>query len=93
MEALCRVCVYFSGRVQGVGFRFTTRQIAQEYEVSGYVRNLTDGRVQVVAQGRPAEVDAFLEAVAERLHGHIRKQERSNMQAPWEEAFSDFSIR
>lgn len=69
--------VYFSGRVQGVGFRYATLQVAKEYEVAGYVRNLTDGRVQLEVEGRAAEVTAFVAAVEERMHGYVRKIERT----------------
>jgi acylphosphatase len=69
--------VFFSGRVQGVGFRYTALQVAKEFEVAGWVANLTDGRVQIEAEGRHDEVTAFVTAVEERMHGHVRKTERS----------------
>lgn len=62
----------YSGRVQGVGFRWTARHIAQTFAVTGFVRNLDDGRVQLVAEGTPDELDRLLAAVAERLHDNIR---------------------
>ncbi|HSH09784.1 MAG TPA: acylphosphatase [Oceanipulchritudo sp.] len=65
--------VFFNGRVQGVGFRYHTLQIAKEFEVSGYVRNLDDGRVQVEAEGEEAEVRAFVAEVQDRLSVFIRK--------------------
>ena len=68
--------VFFSGHVQGVGFRFATMQVAKEFEVAGYVRNHPDGRVQLEAEGVEREVAAFVDAVQERMHGHIRKVER-----------------
>jgi acylphosphatase len=74
--------LHFSGRVQGVGFRYTTLQIAKEFEVTGFVRNLPDGRVQLELEGTPAEVRAFVEAVKERMHGHIRKVERTAQRRP-----------
>lgn len=74
--------LHFSGRVQGVGFRYTTLQIAKEFEVTGFVRNLPDGRVQLELEGTPAEVRAFVEAVEERMHGHIRKVERTAQRRP-----------
>ena len=77
MAEVHHATVIFSGHVQGVGFRFTTRQVAQEYEVAGYVQNLADGRVRLEAEGAEAEVEAFLGAVEERMHGHIRKVERA----------------
>jgi acylphosphatase len=64
--------VYYSGRVQGVGFRYTSRRLAQDHAVGGYVRNLPDGRVELVAEGDQAEVEALLEAIRQLLHDHIR---------------------
>lgn len=69
--------VHFTGRVQGVGFRFTTRQIAQEFEVTGFVRNLADGRVLLEVEGAAADIRDFVAAIEERMHGHIRKVERA----------------
>ena len=68
---------YYTGRVQGVGFRASTRQIACEFEVSGYVKNLADGRVMVEAEGDKTEVEAFFDEVADRLSVFIRKVEAS----------------
>ena len=68
--------VFYEGHVQGVGFRFTVKQIARGYDVIGWVRNLDDGRVELQAGGEEAEVAAFLEAIAEsELKSHIRKAE------------------
>ena len=65
--------VFYEGRVQGVGFRFTVKQFARGYEVTGWVRNLDDGRVELQCSGERAEVDAFLEAIAaSELKSHIR---------------------
>jgi acylphosphatase len=69
--------VFFSGHVQGVGFRFVTLEVARGFEVSGFVTNLPDGRVQLEVEGESGEVAAFVAAVEERLHGYIRKIERS----------------
>jgi acylphosphatase len=63
--------VHYSGRVQGVGFRYTARQIAEGYAVSGHVRNLPDGTVELVAEGETDQVEAFLAAVAQRMAGYI----------------------
>lgn len=83
--------VFYTGRVQGVGFRYATMEVARGYEVSGYVKNLADGRVQVEAEGKVAEVNAFLAAVEEKMHGYVRKTERqSETRAP---QFTGFSIR
>lgn len=70
--------VFFSGHVQGVGFRYAVLQVAKEYEVAGVVANLADGRVQLEAEGTEAEVKAFTAAVEDRMHGYVRKAERSH---------------
>ena len=74
--------VFFTGRVQGVGFRYSTVQVAKEFEVTGFVKNLADGRVQLEAEGARTEVDAFVKAVEERMHGFIRKTERAGRRRP-----------
>jgi acylphosphatase len=81
---------FFTGHVQGVGFRYTALQIAKEFEVAGFVRNLADGRVHVEAEGSPAEVNAFLAEIEERMHGYVRKVERSGRKRVPQ--FSGFSI-
>ena len=65
--------VFYSGRVQGVGFRWTARHVAESHAITGFVRNLDDGRVQLVAEGEPGELDRFLTALAERMEAHIRQ--------------------
>jgi acylphosphatase len=70
-----RMTVLYSGRVQGVGFRFTVRQLARGYDVTGTVRNLPDGRVELIAEGTRAELKAFLDGIAQsELSGFIAKQ-------------------
>jgi acylphosphatase len=70
MQRECRR-VYYSGRVQGVGFRYTSQHIARSFDVAGYVRNLPDGRVELVAEGAPAEVDEFLRAIRAAMDRYI----------------------
>jgi acylphosphatase len=82
---------FFSGRVQGVGFRYAALQVAREFDVSGFVSNLPDGRVLLEAEGKPDEVAAFITAVEERMHGHVRKIDRKSAARPPQ--FSGFSIR
>lgn len=77
MQTVYRQSIHFSGRVQGVGFRYNTLQTAKEYAVSGFVRNLADGRVLLVAEGEEKEVRAFCESVAERLSPFIRQSEET----------------
>jgi len=70
-----RVTVFYSGRVHGVGFRMTVRQLACGYDVTGTVRNLADGRVELVAEGARPELKEFLQGIAESdLSGFIAKQ-------------------
>ena len=90
-ETVHHETVYFSGRVQGVGFRYTTLQIAKEFEVTGYVKNLLDGRVQLDVEGTRGDIDALVAAIEERMHGHIRKTER--MASVRERQHSGFGIR
>jgi acylphosphatase len=69
-----RVTVFYSGKVQGVGFRATVRQVACGYEVTGTVRNLADGRVEMIAEGMKPELEAFLTGITESgLSGLIDK--------------------
>lgn len=75
-EPVTHATVRFSGHVQGVGFRYTTLQVAKEFEVAGYVKNEADGSVLVEAEGRAREVDGFILAVEERMHGYVRKVDR-----------------
>jgi acylphosphatase len=83
--------VHFTGRVQGVGFRFQTLRVARGFEVAGFVRNLPDGRVELEAEGAPDEVAAFVAAVEEEMAGHIRKTERRAGRRP--PTFAGFEIR
>lgn len=64
--------VIFVGRVQGVGFRYTAKGLAQGFAVTGYVRNLPDGTVELVVEGEEDEVARYLEALKERMAGYIR---------------------
>ena len=66
-----RARVIYRGTVQGVGFRFTTRRLAGRFPVAGYVRNLPEGTVELVAEGERPEVEAFLGSVLEAMGGYI----------------------
>ena len=75
--------VFFEGRVQGVGFRWTVKNLARGYDVTGWMKNLPDGRVELQAAGDADEVDAFVEAIEESdLRSHIRKVDVSVIPAP-----------
>jgi acylphosphatase len=86
-----RHTVYYTGHVQGVGFRYTAHSIARNHEITGFVRNLPDGRVELVAEGDRQETDAFLEAIRDRLANHIRDERRDIGPATGE--FTTFEIR
>ncbi|HYT94416.1 MAG TPA: acylphosphatase [Gemmataceae bacterium] len=68
---LVRKRVLYAGQVQGVGFRYTTRRLADGFAVAGCVRNLPSGEVELIAEGEPGEVQRFLEAVAGRMADSI----------------------
>ena len=70
-----RATVIYRGRVQGVGFRYTTRRAAARFAVTGTVKNLVNGSVELVAEGDEAEVRAFLAAVDEEHARNIRERE------------------
>ena len=75
--------VFYEGNVQGVGFRWTVRDIAKGFEVTGSVRNLADGRVEMQVNGEEKEVRAFLEAIKQsELRGLIRKDTESTLSEP-----------
>jgi acylphosphatase len=83
--------VHYSGRVQGVGFRYTTLMLARRYEVSGTVENLWDGRVRLEVEGAEEEVQAFLEVIAERMQDLVGKVDRvAELREP---RYSGFTIR
>jgi len=85
-----RHIVYYAGHVQGVGFRYTAASIARGYDVAGFVRNLPDGRVELVVEGAAHEVDAFLREVRDRFFNQIR-DERSDVR-PATGEFTGFEI-
>jgi acylphosphatase len=88
---MVRKTVLYSGHVQGVAFRFTTCRVAGGFHVTGWVRNLADGRVEMVAEGEEGELSRFLDGVSEAMRGHISDIEVS--QSPATGEFADFTIR
>jgi acylphosphatase len=85
------LCVHYEGRVQGVGFRYTVKNLACEYDVSGTVENLPDGRVELIASGESDEVDAFLEGIrTSHLAGHISLESPQTIPRP--ESLRGFAI-
>ena len=81
-----RLQVLFSGRVQGIGFRYTVKQTALGYEVTGWVKNLADGRVELLVEGERGELEAFQAAILEAgLRRFIRET-----QSEWSDGTGEF---
>jgi acylphosphatase len=78
--------VFYSGKVQGVGFRYTVKNVATGFEINGTVRNLPDGRVELTAEGAKDELVAFGEAIRDSGLGHFIQQETTT----WSEAQNEF---
>lgn len=74
---ICHLSVWFSGHVQGVGFRYTVRQVAKQFEVCGTVENLNDGRVELHAEGTDKECDAFVQEICTQMEHFIRNTDVS----------------
>jgi len=71
----CRIQVYYEGCVQGVGFRYTAKSLAEGFELTGTVKNLVDGRVELIAEGIRDELTAFQKAIRESGMGHFIERE------------------
>ena len=78
--------IFYSGSVQGVGFRYTVKTVAAGFEVVGIVRNLIDGRVELVVEGPREELEAFRAAIPDAGLGHFIRNE----EVKWSEATSEF---
>ena len=65
--------IIFTGRVQGVGFRFAAFHAANRYQLTGWVRNCTDGSVEMIAQGRPDKIDDCIRDIQESFAGYVRE--------------------
>jgi acylphosphatase len=82
--------IYYSGRVQGIGFRYTVADIANQQSISGWVKNLDDGRVEVVLEGQEDTLGNFLEQVKEHFSRYIK-----DVVIEWQPAsgeFRDFNV-
>jgi len=86
-----RVHAFYSGRVQGVGFRYAAEALAQKMGIVGWVSNLRDGKVELLAEGDEADLKDLLKRLSEDMAGYVKDTDIS-----WEEPtgeFSDFGIR
>lgn len=80
-----RAEVLYSGYVQGVGFRFTARNVAARHAVTGYVKNLPNGKVSVVAEGERSEIESFLAELAREMSDYVE-----DTQAMWGQESGEF---
>jgi acylphosphatase len=90
-DGIKRLHVFFIGTVQGVGFRYTALNISKNFKMTGWVRNRSDGRVELVAEGAAEELESFLRAIGDEMSGYIDRVERT-----WDKVsgeFSNFEIR
>jgi len=85
-----RLEAHFTGRVQGVGFRYMARQIAMGFTVTGQVSNLSDGRVQLIAEGAEPEVRDFIREVKSQMGHFIKETSEEVVYGPAH--FRDFQI-
>ena len=83
--------VLFSGRVQGVGFRYTTCDVARDFAVTGYVKNLPDGRVEMICEGPREESARFVDAVCRAMRGYVGEMHTTEIPASGQ--FRGFGIR
>ncbi len=89
--AKLRYDIRFVGRVQGVFFRATTREVARDFAVTGWVRNEPDGSVRCVVEGEASELDGFIAGVETAKRGHVEEVIIERLDATCE--FSGFAIR
>ncbi len=89
MEQIAKQII-FKGRVQGVGFRYTTRRIAGRYDLTGYVKNLSDGSVEAVLQGTKLTIQSCLDDVQDTFGGYIRELKITDQ--PVNSQYHDFRI-
>ncbi len=85
-----RIHVIFSGHVQGVGFRYTVWDIAHELGLRGWVKNLHDGSVEMVAEGEEQDLDQLMSRIKDRFGSYIR--DLSLQSLPATDSFQDFEI-
>ena len=78
--------IYYAGHVQGVGFRYTVRSVATGFEVTGTIRNLADGRVELITEGTREELEGFRQAIRDSGLGRLIADE----QVGWDSARDEF---
>jgi len=83
--------IHFAGYVQGVGFRYTARSIARQYEVTGYVMNLPDGQVELLVEGTEEDVTHFINDVKAEMNTYINRHDVQDV--PPTGAYKQFTVR
>lgn len=91
-DPVCRLTVTFTGRVQGVGFRYSTMDVARRLPVTGFVRNEYDGTVLLVAEGAKSKLEALMEGIYRSPVGRFIEQAHQRWSEPGGE-FRRFQIR
>jgi acylphosphatase len=81
-----RMHIFYSGNVQGVGFRYTVKRVVSGYEATGVIRNLPDGRVELIAEGMRDELDAFRQGIRDSGMDSLIKDETVS----WSDATGEF---
>jgi len=87
-----RMHVFYSGHVQGVGFRFTARNVASRMGLTGWVKNLRDSKVELVCEGEEKDLKGFLNAINNEFSGHYVADKDIAWEKPMQE-FANFDIR
>ena len=83
--------ILYSGNVQGVGFRYTACRVARNFDVTGYVENLPDGRVQCLIEGDSDEIAQFIETLADKMEDYIHEASISSGEATGQ--YFEFGIK
>ncbi len=82
--------IIFKGRVQGIGFRFTALRVAGRYRLTGYVRNMPDGAVEMLAQGQAADIDDCISDIEESFADYVKETTINDV--PADPKYTDFKI-
>jgi acylphosphatase len=82
--------IIFSGRVQGVGFRFTAHRMANRHQLTGFVRNVPDGTVEMFIQGPSENIDNCIQDIKDSFAAYIRETKINEI--PLDPKYKDFGI-
>ncbi len=88
---MLRAHIFYSGSVQGVGFRYTVERYALDLDLKGWVRNLPDQRVELIVEGSQEKIDELCQRIDAHFQGYIRGQEQELTEVKGE--FEDFKVR